>query len=124
MKTTTAILLLVTALAGCATAPVEPINTVTVDKPIPLCPTPPDVPKLAFKVDQLTVDDLKDPGKVGQAYTYDMTYLRAVVKIYDQILAEYAKTSANFAAVKADIDKTFSILQPHATPVPEKPKTP
>jgi hypothetical protein len=123
MKTLITLALCCAALAGCATT--EPVvRTVTVDKPIPFCPTPPNVPTVEYKVDALTMDDLKDPGKVGQAYKYDMLALRQQLRIYQQILSEYAKASQNFDAVKAEIDKAYVGIQPVVPVAAPSPKTP
>ena len=95
-------------LAGCAE---RQIRLVEVDKPIPMCPKPPTVPVCEFQVDHLTPSDLKDPGKVGAAYKYDMTCLRAVDRINRMINEEYLKTSQNFDAVNTEIDKSFKDLK-------------
>ena len=104
----TNILLLAACLVGCASAPVAPTNVVTVDKPIAVVPKPPEVPVFASQVDALTPADIKDPGKVGQAYRYDVTMLRSLVKIYQMILAQYTTSSYQFEAIEAEINNLFS----------------
>ena len=93
------------ALTGCATT--AQIETVVVDKPIMTCPKPPTVPVIEYKVDSLTEADIKTPGAVGEAYKYDMTALRVQNRIYRQILDEYSRSSMNFDAVNAEIDKLY-----------------
>lgn len=100
-------LLIVTILVGCASTPTPEVRIVTVDKPIPMCPIPPTIPTIEYEVDKLTNLDKVDPGKVGQAYKYDMLYLRNAVRLYQMILDEYKKTSGNFDQVKLEIDKVF-----------------
>lgn len=108
MRTLIAMCLCV-VLSGCfATAPIQ---TVVVDKPVVMCPKPPAVPALVSRVDQLTEADAKTPGVVGEAYKYDMTYLRTMEGIYRMILEEYSKTSQSFDAVNAEIDKAFANMQ-------------
>ena len=110
-----------TILAGCGG--VAPIKMVTVDKPIPMCPKPPEVPVLVSQVDQLTEADVNDPGKVGMAYKYDMTFLRTTNEMYRMILGEYTKTSQNFDAVTEEINKSFKAMDQSITDA-QKPKTP
>ena len=102
----------VLCLYGCGE---QQIKLVEVDKPIPLCPKPPYVPSLSSRVDLLSPADAKDPGKVGEAYKYDMTFLRATNGIYQMILKEYDKTSQNFDAVTTEIDKSFHDLDRKVT---------
>jgi hypothetical protein len=99
-------------LAGCpATMPLK-TEVVVVDKPMPFIPPPPVVPKYDYKVDKLTPEDAKDPGKVGQAYKYDMTALRQLVLIYDSILEQYQSASQNFDEVNKQIDELFKKVTP------------
>lgn len=102
------VLLLSACLVGCASTPTAPTNVVTVDKPIAVVPKPPAVPTFASQVDALTQADVKDPGKVGQAYRYDITMLRSLVKIYQLILAQYTASSYQFEAIEAEINNLFS----------------
>lgn len=99
-------------LAGCPA--VLPVRTeiVTVNKPVPFIPPPPTVPKFESQVDKLTLDDANDPGKVGQAYKYDMTALRNLVKIYQMILDTYSAGAQNFDQVNKEIDQLFKGLPP------------
>ena len=102
------ILLLSACLVGCAATPTAPTNIVTVDKPIAVVPKPPEVPAFVSQVDTLTQADIKDPGKVGQAYRYDITMLRSLVKIYQLILAQYTTSSYQFDTIEAEINSLFS----------------
>lgn len=107
---TSLILCVVTVLfvSGCAnTSDVVKKEIVYVDKPLPFCPAPPLFPVVEFKVDLLTDADVKDPGKVGQAYKHDMLYLRELKKIQDMVMEQYRKTSQNFEAVQAEIKKLY-----------------
>lgn len=84
----------VLALTGCAGNPFVPeAKIVKVDKPIPFCPVPPIVPHCTNYVDTLTPEDVKDPGKVAQAYKLDMTCYRANDKTFRQILSGYEDVS-------------------------------
>lgn len=104
-KTLITCIIAATLATGCAE---RQIRLVEVDKPIPMCPKPPTVPVCEFQVDSLTSSDL---NKVGPAYKYDMTCLRAVDRINRMINEEYLKTSQNFDAVNAEIDKSFKDLK-------------
>lgn len=96
-------------LSGCVHTIVK-TEVVPVDKPIPFVPKPPEVPKFKSQVDLLTDADVSDPGKVGQAYKYDMTALRQLIKIYEQILLQYSESSQNFDQINAEIDKIYSTI--------------
>lgn len=100
------------ALSGCAFNEPPKQQIIYVNKPVPYIPPPPVVPKFESQVDKLTDDDAKDPGKVGQAYKYDVIALRKLVSIYDAILAQYQASSASFDAVNAEIDKLTKQLNP------------
>lgn len=76
-----------------------------VDKPVFICPKPPEVPQYTFLVDQLTPADQTDPGKVGQAYVHDMIILRETDRILRSILQQYTTTSVNFEQVRQQVDK-------------------
>jgi hypothetical protein len=98
---------LLVLVAGCATTarqPVQQTKVVTIDKPIPFCPAPIDVAACSNYVDNLTDADLKDPGKVVQAYKLDMTCLRITDKILRRILAGYKDTSA----MNKDVTRLFN----------------
>lgn len=114
MKTYLILAVVAVVLSGCgATIPLEPvIQTQIVDKPIPYCPAPPAVPQIDYyRVDKLTPADINDPGKVGQAYKYDMTFLRNVVRLQQLIIQQYSDTSKNSAATKDEIDKLYQQIQ-------------
>lgn len=113
-------LILLAALAGCATdAPIIRTETVTVDKPVPYVPKPPDVPKFVSKVDTLTPADVADPGKVGQAYKYDTIALRNLLKIHEQILSQYTSSSVNFDDIQKQIDALYAGVD--KSPAPSAP---
>lgn len=101
-------LALCVALVGCACDPIIKTETVYVDKPIPFVPKPPDVPKFVSKVDTLAPTDISDPGKVGQAYKYDVIALRNLLRIHEQILAQYSSSSVNFDDIQKQIDQIYS----------------
>ena len=111
MKMILATLVLAAVLAGCATDRVViQKELVTVDKPVPFIPKPPDVPIFVSKVDLLTPTDISDPGKVGMAYKYDMLALRSLIKVYQMILSQYANSSSNFDQVNTEITGLYSTL--------------
>lgn len=97
-------------VAGCACDPVIKTEIVTVNKPIPFIPPPPEVPQCDFMVDKLTPADAKNPGKVGQAYVHDMTCLRARNNIDNVILDQYAIGSVKFDEAKKRIDELYNQL--------------
>lgn len=98
--------LVAAALAGCNTTIVKK-EIVTVDKPVPFIPSPPDVPKCVSQVDKLVAEDRVDPGKVGQAYKYDMLCYRQRDKIVQMIIDQYKAGSQNFDQVNKEIDELF-----------------
>ncbi len=105
-------------LAGCpGTMPVKQ-EVVTVNKPVPFIPTPPDVPKCVSMVDQLTPADQKDPGKVGQAYKYDTLCFRQRDKIVQMILDQYKAGSQNFDAINKEIDVLVNKIKDQAATAP------
>lgn len=95
------------ALTGCASKVVVQKEIVTVDRPVPFVPPPPQVPKIDSQVEKLTDADIADPGKVVQAYKYDITALRGLVAIYQSILQQYAASSQNFDQVNLQIKQLF-----------------
>lgn len=102
MKTLLAVLSVV-ILAGCATPLVPETKVVQVDKPIPFCPAPPTVTQCTNYVDALTPDDIKDPGKVAQAYKLDMACYRANDRVLRQILERYTDVSK----LNSEVEKLF-----------------
>ena len=102
-------LLLTLCACGGNTIVHEPV---TVEVPIPYCPAPPVIPKHEFLVDQLQPGDISDPGKVGQAYKADMTYLREIQRIYDMILNQYSNTSQSFEEVQKRIRELADKMKP------------
>lgn len=91
-------------ISACATRPaIIGQQTIPVNKPIYVVPVPPAMPEIELYVDSLTMDDITDPGKVGQAYKHDTIVLRNVIRIQSLIIDEYRKASQNFDAVKKDI---------------------
>lgn len=108
-------------LAGCATqAPVIKTEIVTVNKPVPFIPPPPKVPTIDYKVDHLTQTDRTLPGKVGQAYVYDMTFLRQRILIDDMILDQYRKGSADFKTVEQRINELYKDVEAKSPTVDPK----
>ena len=98
MKTIVLVLFACVSLSGCFHhATREVVRTVEV--PVPYCPPPPVISPYSYQVDALTPQDVTDPGKVGQAYKADMTYLRDMEEIYKMILQQYKSTSTNFDEV-------------------------
>lgn len=120
MKTLTSVICATMLVTGCGFMPIVRTKVVTVNKPVLVIPTPPKVPKVEYEVDKLTPEDAKQPGKVGQAYVHDMTYLRAVVPIYESILAQYAASSVEFSDVNKKIQELYSQIdtQPLTDPKP------
>ena len=105
MKTSILIILAVLTLSACGTTRPSADKIVYVDRAVPYCTAPPDVQKFELMVDSLTPSDVTTPGKVAKDYVYDMTVLRAQVKIYRMILDQYSKQTQDFSAVQAEIDK-------------------
>ena len=97
-------LVVVLLLAGCANPFVKP-EVVPVQTPVAYIPVPPLVPKIEYQVDKLTEQDKKNPGKVSQAYVYDMTYLRSVVEIYEDILDAYRNSSQDFTETQKRLNE-------------------
>lgn len=106
MKTTLVVTCLI-FLAGCSTTPVIKTEIVKVNVPVPFIPAPPEVPTISYAVDALTPADAKTPGKVGQAYVHDMTFLRERIKIDDMILLQYKNGSADFTAIERKIQELY-----------------
>jgi hypothetical protein len=90
---------------------------VTVEVPIPYCPAPPPVPTHDFLVDKLQPEDLADPGKVGQAYKVDMTFLREVHRIHVLILEQYKNTSQSFEETQKKIRELADKMKAASTTV-------
>ena len=97
-------------LIGCA-EPIIKTEIVTVNKPIPFIPSPPIVPTIEYQVDKLTFEDMASPGKVGQAYVHDMTFLRKRIEIDDMILEQYQDGSVNFDEIEAKINELYGDIQ-------------
>lgn len=97
------IALALVAITGCATT-VPSVKTVTVNRPVPYVPTPPNVPVCTNYIDTLTQADIKDPGKVVQAYKLDMSCYRANDVTFRKIIEEYRRVSENNADVKVLLD--------------------
>lgn len=94
-------------MGGCESNPPRKVEVVTVDKPVLYIPTPPTIPQVPYMVDQLTPEDVKDPGKVGMAYKHDMFLLRGLVTIQNDILDQYRKSSVDFTNVNKAIDQLY-----------------
>lgn len=122
MRVVTAILLSL-ALTGCATKVVVQKEIVTVERPVPFVPPPPVVPKYDSQVEKLTDADVADPGKVVQAYKYDITALRGSVAIYESILDQYKASSQNFDQINIQIKQLFDQLNKAEQNAVEKQKS-
>lgn len=103
-------LLAATLLTACETQTIIKKEIVTVDKPVPFIPTPPEVPQCVSQVDKLIADDAKDPGKVGQAYKYDMLCYRQRLNILQLILDQYKAGSQNFDKVNEQIAQMYKAI--------------
>lgn len=94
-------------LSGCfGVLPVKK-EVVQVAKPVLVIPKPPEVPAAEWEVDKLTIDDAKDPGKIGQAYKHDMLEARQLLKIYQMIVDGYKTSSQTFDQVNKEIDQLY-----------------
>jgi hypothetical protein len=95
------LIMVLMALSACAS---NSLNTkkdvVLVDKPLPYCPAPPQVNECVSMVDALTPADANDPGKVAQAYKYDMMCYRSSNKTLRQVLQQYENVSKNNSAIE------------------------
>jgi hypothetical protein len=99
------------AIPGCSfLQSVVKKEVVTVAKPVPYCPAPPELIATNYLVDTLTDADAKDPGKVGQYYKHDMEQLRGVNKIYSIIIEQYRTAHGNLESVQKEIDEIFKTL--------------
>lgn len=103
----TAALAVSVLLAGCGTTVIKK-EIVTVDKPVPFIPAPPSVPPCVSQVDKLVPEDAKDPGKVGQAYKYDMVCYRQRIRILELILDQYKAGSQNFDKINEEITALYA----------------
>lgn len=117
MKTVISMCAIVALVTGCTCTPVIKTEVVTVTKPIPFIPPPPVVPKIDYEVDKLTPD--ASPGKVGQAYVHDMTYLRATIEVYEAILEQYSTSSAEFVQIEKKIQDLYKELESRVPPDPK-----
>lgn len=97
-------------LTGCGPEYIVKKEIVTVNKPVPYCPAPPDIPEYVFQVDLLTSADLNDPGKVGQAYKADMIVLRHNDRSLRAALKAYESINTSFTSVQQQIDQIFSTI--------------
>jgi hypothetical protein len=118
MKTILTLIVATGVLVGCTCTPVIKTEIVTVNKPIPFIPPPPTVPTIQYKVDELSVTDNALPGKVGQAYVYDMTFLRKRIEIDDLIFEQYRNGSAEFKDIEQKIHDLYSGVETRIPPDP------
>ncbi len=95
-------------VAGCGT---QQIKVVTVDKPIPMIPIPPEVPQCDYQVDKLTAADATNYGKVGEAYKYDMTCERATNHMLRQVVKAYKEAAEAAKPVIDEINASFLKMQ-------------
>lgn len=101
-------MMVILAITACSpTKYVVKKEIVTVSKPVPYCPAPPEVDTYEYWVDQLTDEDVKDPGKVGQAYKHDMIILRQNDATLRAIIQQYKEISTSFSGVQEQIDNIF-----------------
>lgn len=107
MRTIIATLLAIPLLAGCAGQMQYAVKTVIVDKPVLVCPAPPQLDNYDFEVSKLKPEDAKDPGKVAQAYKADMLYLRRMEGVYKDIIKKYSDAADEAAKARAEVDKIF-----------------
>jgi hypothetical protein len=108
---------LLLTMVGCGGTAAVKTNVVLVDKPIPFCPVPPEVPSCTNFVDALTDADYTTPGKVVQAYKLDMTCYRATDKILRQVIGGYKDTSAMNKDISALFDSYGKQYEKALTPV-------
>lgn len=101
-------------LSGCCTSPVAKIETVYVDKPIPVIPAPPAVPEFVSRVDALS--STAAIGDVSKAYVIDMVQLRALYRIQRDILLQYEKSASDFSMIQREIDRMFTPPNNKSTP--------
>lgn len=64
-------------------------NYVTVEKPVPTVPRPPEVKKPVLATEELTPEDRKDLGKVAKALVIENKQLRGYVTILESIVDKY-----------------------------------
>lgn len=106
-------------LSGCVPPAVIKTEIVTVNKPIPFIPKPPDVPVIEYEVDKLTFADLVNPGRVGQAYVHDMTFLRKRIEIDDMIFEQYRAGSVQFEEIEKRIQEMYKGVENRTPPDPK-----
>lgn len=105
-------------LVGCTCDPIIKTEVVTVNKPIPFIPPPPNVPTLQeYETSKLNQSHKSTPGVVGQAYVYDMTFLRKRIEIDDMIFEQYHKGSVDFKEIEAKIHKMYKDINVEPSPV-------
>lgn len=96
---------LMVGIVGCAgTTPVVSKSVITVDKPIPFCPAPPDIPLCPRYVDALSSADATTPGKVVQFINIDLTCLRINEMRYREVLSNYRDLSNMNSSVSTLFD--------------------
>lgn len=104
-------------LSACQHNPLVPdVKVVYVDKPIPFCPAPPQIPECIKYTDALTSADAKDPGKVAQLTKLELACLRAEAVSLRQTVRSYKDVSSMAAEVKRSLDEATTQLTPPAQP--------
>jgi hypothetical protein len=104
----TLVSLLIVSLSGCTLLPTK---IVYVDKPIPYCPAPAEVPACTNYVDQLQPSDITEPGKVAQAYKLDMTCYRTNDKTLRHIIGGYVEISKQNGSVDQMLKDATATIQ-------------
>ena len=112
-----------TVLAGCQNQIQPQVKIVTVDKPIPFCPPPPDIPVCTNYVANLTIADSKDPGKVAQSYVADLACYKANDVSFRQALQHYGDIAKQATQVQLMLNNVqtnstsaVNAVQPVSTP--------
>lgn len=82
------IALLLLPIAGCKTVEYRDVY-----KPVLYCPAPPQVNKPELKIDQLTDEDKRDPGKVAKYIAASIVQLEQHIIKLEEILSEYKRIS-------------------------------
>lgn len=120
MKTLLTVCCAAAFITGCACDPTIKTEVVTVNKPLPFIPAPPAVPKIEYEVDKLAPSDSTLPGKVGQAYVHDMTFLRKRIEIDDMIFEQYRQGSVDLKALEQKIQELYKGVETRSAPVDSK----
>lgn len=128
------IVILVAALTGCLNKNTRDRPPEIVRTPILFCPAPPGldtrVDELDLYINDLTDEDLKDPGKVVQAFRADVYQLMKGRKEDTKVLKKYEDLSKKLDELKdlpefkALADRLFGSQLPAAAPATNAPPGP